>query len=473
MMSESAGLRSMREREAHGSAAGTGGGRAESAGPGPSPAREPGWGPGPVVAWGRDRDFLRVVADVAHAADRPLRVHSSGGAPLWGPLDTVVVEAESVPDLMSHLEADAARPDTGPVVVAGRDGGSDPWAAASELSRRWGPPAVVVLPQGRAWLADRLALREEAPAPWPRIGVVGASGGIGTSSLALWLGGRLRGRGESVVVVDAVPASVGLDTCIAPRPMRGLRWEDLAGLSGLPDGAALLESLPAAHGLPVLTSGSPPTAAEPGSAAETGEEGRQSPAATDGGPPSAASGAHAPALPEAAGARPWDIATAFGSEAMAVIDLGTGAGMLASGGAEGRWLSRCSALVFLVPFTLRGLSQAREVRRRWAPLMPLVPVGVGPRFCDVTDAEAARILGERLHAVIPHLPSVYAAYEAGHLLEEGQHRVLRRPLDDLTDAVLAALGRSFEERSAAASGAAPPRHRNGQWRPASARSVHA
>ncbi|WP_129656553.1 hypothetical protein [Rothia halotolerans] len=418
-----------------------------------------------MVAWGRDRDFLRVVADVAAAADRPLRVHSGGGAPLWGPLDTVIVEAESVPDLMSHLEGEAARPAAGPVVVAGRDGGSDPWAAASELSRRWGPPAVVVLPQGRAWLADRLALREEAPAARPRIGVVGASGGIGTSALALWLGGRLRGRGNEVVVVDAVPASVGLDACIAPRPLPGLRWEDLVGLPGLPEGAALLGTLPAAHGLPVLTSGSSSTAAEPG------KDGTQAPEVTGGDLPPSASGALAPApsLPGAAGTRPWDIATAFGGEAMTVIDLGTAAGMLAPGDAEGRWLSRCSAVVLLVPFTRRGLSQAREVRRRWAPLMPLVPVGVGPRFCDVTDAEAARILGERLHAVIPHLPSVYAAYEAGHLLEEGQHRALRRPLEDLADAVLAALGRNPEERSPAASGTAPPRHRNGRRGTSSAR----
>jgi hypothetical protein len=472
MMSESAGLRSTREREAHGSAAGTEAGRPEPAGPGPAPAR-PGWGPGPVIAWGRDRDFLRIVADVAHAADRPLRVHSGGGPPLRGPLDTVVVEAESVPELMSHLEGDAARPAAGPMVVAGRDGGSDPWAAASELSRRWGPPAVVVLPQGRAWLADRLALREEPPAPWPRIGVVGVSGGIGTSALALWLGGRLRGRGDSVVVVDAVPASVGLDACIAPRPMRGLRWEDLAGLPGLPEGAALLESLPAPHGLPVLTAGSPPRAAGLGRAAAPGRHAGEASGGADGDHPTPASGAPAPAFPEAAGTRPWEIATAFGGEAMAVIDLGSAAGMMASGEAEGRWLSRCSALVLLVPFTLRGLSQAREVRRRWAPLMPLVPVGVGPRFCDVTDAEAARVLGERLHAVIPHLPSVYAAYEAGHLLEEGQHRALRRPLEDLADAVLAALGRSPEERSAAAPGELPPRRRNRRREPASTRSERA
>lgn len=407
---------------------------ATSPGPKALPANRPESaepGGGPVLAWGRDPVFRRTVADVAQAAERPLRFHESGAPPLWGPLDSLVIEAECVPELLAHLGREPGRPGPGPaVVVAGREHGADPWQAASELARWWAAPSVVVLPRGRGWLADRLAAREEAPATMPRIGVVGISGGIGTSSVCLWLADRLLDRGEPVVVVDAVPSSIGLDSCVSPTPAPGLRWAEVARLPRTPDPAALLRSLPAAQGLPILTAGDEllPGASAPASGPPLSLLERAPSPAPDGGSPPA-SGAEAPVAP-------WDLATLLSREASAIVDLGSAAELAPAGPSEGRWLSRCSALVVLVPFTLRGLRRGRELLRRWSPLLPLIPVGVGPRYLDVTDADVARSLGAEPLTSIPHAPSVCEAYECGRLLEAGRRRLLRRPVERIAAEVL-------------------------------------
>ncbi|MBE8527661.1 hypothetical protein ILP97_61125, partial [Amycolatopsis sp. H6(2020)] len=134
----------------------------------------------------------------------------------------------------------------------------------------------------------------------------------------------------------------------------------------------------------------------------------------------------------------WSVVDALGTVALPVIDLGSAAAMVPPGGLETQWVSRCSVLVLLVPFTLRGICQAQSAMRRWAPVLPIVPVGAGPRVCDVSDAEVAEILGAPLAAVLPHVPAVYAAYDDGALLEVSRRRGLRRPVAAVADAALAA-----------------------------------
>ncbi|WP_157581419.1 hypothetical protein [Phycicoccus sp. Root563] len=77
------------------------------------------------------------------------------------------------------------------------------------------------------------------------LGVVGASGGLGASTLAVALGVRAAASVGATVCVDGSFERGGLDVtaCIEHEP--GLRWPDLSDVRGEVDGADLLRSLPA------------------------------------------------------------------------------------------------------------------------------------------------------------------------------------------------------------------------------------
>jgi len=87
------------------------------------------------------------------------------------------------------------------------------------------------------------------------VGVVGASGGLGTSTLAVALAARAGPSAGVGVCVDAggrsSPAG-GLDVTACLEHLPGLRWCDLAGLRGAVDGAAVLRGLPGEGALRVL-----------------------------------------------------------------------------------------------------------------------------------------------------------------------------------------------------------------------------
>jgi hypothetical protein len=84
------------------------------------------------------------------------------------------------------------------------------------------------------------------------LGVVGASGGLGTSTLTVALAVRAGPHVGASVCLDGAPGTGGLDVtaCIEHRP--GLRWPDLAEAQGKLDGAALLRQLPEERGVRVL-----------------------------------------------------------------------------------------------------------------------------------------------------------------------------------------------------------------------------
>ena len=77
------------------------------------------------------------------------------------------------------------------------------------------------------------------------MGVIGASGGLGVSTLAVALAVRAGPHLGATVAIDGAPDGGALDVtaCLEHRP--GLRWPDLAAAEGALDGAALLRALPA------------------------------------------------------------------------------------------------------------------------------------------------------------------------------------------------------------------------------------
>jgi hypothetical protein len=84
------------------------------------------------------------------------------------------------------------------------------------------------------------------------IGVVGCSGGVGASSLAVALALVASRRLGVCAAVDGDLRGGGLDVTAGLEHLPGLRWPDLAAVQGEVDGAALVRSLPAQGALRVL-----------------------------------------------------------------------------------------------------------------------------------------------------------------------------------------------------------------------------
>jgi MinD-like ATPase involved in chromosome partitioning or flagellar assembly len=87
------------------------------------------------------------------------------------------------------------------------------------------------------------------------VAVVGASGGVGASTLATAVAVRAAHAAVDVVLVDGCPLGGGLDVVLGAEQERGVRWPDLIGLVGSADARALLVRMPAAEGVRVLSFG--------------------------------------------------------------------------------------------------------------------------------------------------------------------------------------------------------------------------
>ncbi|ADG75663.1 flp pilus assembly protein FlpE [Cellulomonas flavigena DSM 20109] len=75
------------------------------------------------------------------------------------------------------------------------------------------------------------------------VGVVGAAGGVGTSTLAALVARRLS-RTTSTVLVDLDRGAGGLDVVVGVEDVDGARWPDLRGAGGDVRGADVLALLP-------------------------------------------------------------------------------------------------------------------------------------------------------------------------------------------------------------------------------------
>ncbi len=84
------------------------------------------------------------------------------------------------------------------------------------------------------------------------VGVLGASGGVGASTLAAALAWRA-GRRGAAVLVDGQLDGGGIDVTAGVEHLPGLRWGDLADLRG--SAGAVLAELPEDRGVRVLAAG--------------------------------------------------------------------------------------------------------------------------------------------------------------------------------------------------------------------------
>ena len=151
-------------------------------------------------------------------------------------------------------------------------------ASPAELARcssELGLP-VLPLPDVGGRLAETMAqaLREEARRG-AVIGLLGASGGLGVTTLAAALALAAARKGERAVGVDLARCGGGMDLLVGAEAAPGVRWAELAGARG--ELADVAVSLPAVDGARFLaqsreadaTVGEPAVAAVVGSLART------------------------------------------------------------------------------------------------------------------------------------------------------------------------------------------------------------
>ena len=194
----------------------------------------------------------------------------------------------------------------------------------------------------------------------PVLGVLGASGGLGASTLATALAvaatRELAASGlPPAVAVDGALGGGGLDTTACVEHLPGLRWPDLAGVRGEVCGADLVAELPRCAG------GARVLAAAPGAP-----------------PPQEVLSSVVRAVRAVAG--------------LVVVDL-PGAGPEPGGeGATEPLLDACDAVLLLAGVTPRHLADAVATRSRLAARLPdgsvLLVVRGGPRSRDLATAMA-------------------------------------------------------------------------------------
>jgi secretion/DNA translocation related CpaE-like protein len=123
------------------------------------------------------------------------------------------------------------------------------------------------LPQAEEQIVDRLASCVVAAGTAGRVvGVLGGCGGAGASVLAAALAITAVRRAEPALLVDLDALGGGLDLLLGLEEANGLRWADLAGVSGRLAPAALRDALPTVHGVAVLSHGRQDDPEPPGDA---------------------------------------------------------------------------------------------------------------------------------------------------------------------------------------------------------------
>lgn len=100
------------------------------------------------------------------------------------------------------------------------------------------------------------------------LGVVGASGGVGASTMTVALGVVALRGGLRCVCLDARPLGGGLDVVAGLDREPGLRWPQLDRVDGPVPGSDLLAHLPCTARLPVLSHGRQGAGEVPDAAAE-------------------------------------------------------------------------------------------------------------------------------------------------------------------------------------------------------------
>lgn len=201
-----------------------------------------------------DLTRIAVAAGVSHVAcrvGRELAAH-------WSRAPMILVDGSAVDDWgvsrwphRSHVYVAARAGEDVTVVEAEQQ-----IAAAWQVAHTLGAEQPVILPRAEHWLVARLSsVCSRAPGAATVIGVMGAVGGAGVSSLACALAVAGARDGRPAALCDVDPLGVGLDALmgigLGADHDEGLGWADLRAARGRVSPVALMTGLPQSHGVTV------------------------------------------------------------------------------------------------------------------------------------------------------------------------------------------------------------------------------
>lgn len=334
---------------------------------------------------------VTLAAAAGAALDRPvLPVRGPRPAPGWARAPLLLVGADVAdPDHPGHPGAlRGAGPAGGVVVLAAGPPATDVWRHALTV----GADQVAVLPEGDAWLLDRLSDAVSGPPTGRVVAVVGGRGGAGASTLAVTLALAAARRRLEPLLVDADPLGGGLDMLLGAEGVPGLRWPDVADVHGrLPPGL-VSSTCPLVDGVRLLSWGAGPLAhRSPGSVAVPGAAGPV-------GPPEAGPDAVRAVLEASvreAGVTVVDLPRVV-DEAQAVV------------------LERCRTVLLVVPAEVRAAAAAARLAAVVRAQVDDVRLVVrGPAPTGLPARAVADLLGLDLGAALPAEPGLAALLDRG------------------------------------------------------------
>ncbi len=271
------------------------------------------------------------------------------------------------------------------IIVVGLHGQqSQVWERAAALSAQ----RAAVLPSAAVWLADYLS-QASAPVTGRIIGVAGATGGCGTTTLSSLLAHSAAADGLSTCLIDGVPLDGGIDGLLAVHDVQGIRWPDLADVKGTLNPRQLLEALPTISGMSVLSWSA--RAADLSS-----QDAFMAPGVLD--------------------------AVRAGVD-LAVMDLGKDHG-------PDSLAEFCDTILVMLPARRRAVDIGRNVLRCLEPI-PVSLVIRGPVADGLDPQTIADLVGAPLAGYIPHQRGLPRAEENGTVLEYGRRRRLQRALGSI------------------------------------------
>ncbi|GAB3715907.1 septum site-determining protein Ssd [Mariniluteicoccus flavus] len=325
-----------------------------------------------------DGELADTVLAAAASVDVPA-VHDADPALLARPWRAVVVGVDQAAAAARHGPVDA-----GTWHVVGRAGDEEVlcgWSATLGAT-------IAVLPDGVRALSASLAGATGARATV--LGVVGGSGGVGSTTLAVGLADLAARRGLRTLLADLDPRGGGVDLALGLERTPGRRWSGFAAARGFV--GDVQAHLPPAPGLGVLAWDRDPEAEVPGSTA---------------------------------------IASVLRSTSrtheVVVVDLARGGGDLAS------HIALCDGTVVVGVATVPGLAAARAVV---AEADPTAPLAVVARPGVLGGDELARGLGVPLLGTLPHDRAVAGALDRGEPAGRVAGRAYRRALASIAERVL-------------------------------------
>lgn len=135
---------------------------------------------------------------------------------------------------------------------AGRDTGPDTALHQGRDPAGQGAPAVLVLPEQGEELVRRIRAAVQVRRAHV-VGVLGARGGLGASSLASVLSRAVAQHHHRTALVDLDSVGTGLDLLLGIEEVPGVRWADLTAPAGDYDSSELTAALPVWRDVRVLS----------------------------------------------------------------------------------------------------------------------------------------------------------------------------------------------------------------------------